>query len=313
LKLSLARALAAVVPEEMPGFEASAGAEPMDDTRIALLGEIEYFRLEQANRECSRLPPDSPQRTELENAVRVLSAELSQEPDLHRVRLPSALAIELAGELRDEGRSQEANALATRAKESLSRADFLFGGPHIQQLIATAESTLGSCAMDDGQPDKAQKILEAALARLETIAAAGNDDLRSKAARSGVLVSLAVNANVKLGDQAKALAYFERAFELRQDDFTRTLLACYRARAGRGEEARALLREVPESPYNYYNLACTYALIGDREMAFDYLTRELSPGKKSAGAILRQRIWARTDPDLASLRGDPRFGALVGK
>jgi hypothetical protein len=70
---------------------------------------------------------------------------------------------------------------------------------------------------------------------------------------------------------------------------------------------------MPESPYNYYNIACTYALLGDVELALDYLTRDLRAGKKSAAAIERQRVWARADPDLTRLRDDPRFTALVGK
>jgi tetratricopeptide (TPR) repeat protein len=311
MKLALARALSAVVPEELPGFGGRAPAT-LDETRARLVSQIEIARFEQVQRELRRLTPEAPERADLENALRVLSAQFDEEPDLHRLRLPSAIAILLAGDLREEGRSTEAAALAAGAKEALNRSDFLFAGAYVQELVARAESTLGTCATDAGEPEEADRILRGALARFETIAE-GNDDLRSRAARSSVLVSLAVNANVKLGDPAKALAYFERAFELRQDDFTRTLLACYRARAGRGEEARALLREMPESPYNYYNIACTYALLGDVELALDYLTRDLRAGKKSAAAIERQRIWARADPDLTRLRDDPRFTALVGK
>jgi tetratricopeptide (TPR) repeat protein len=312
LALAFARALAQVIPEEMPGFLAESGPTALDDVRRGLLLQIEFARIEQIDRELRRLPADSAQRPELENALRVLGAELSREPDLHRVRLPSSLAIDLAGELRDDGRSEEAKALAEKAKAALERADFLFGGPYLQEMIARAESIIGSCATDAGDPLLAERILNGALQRLETLSRSGFDDQRSKSVRSNVLVSLAVNANVKLRDQPKALAYFERAFELRQDDFTRTLLACYRARAGRGDEARALLREMPESPFNYYNIACTYALLGDVELALDYLGRELRAGSKSAGAIERQKAWARSDPDLDNLRKEARFEALVG-
>jgi len=313
LALSLGRALAHEAPDELPGFAAATQPGELDELRGALLTQIEFARIDQIQRELARLPADSGERPELENALRVLGSELAREPDLHRVRLPSALAIELAGELRDEGRAAEAGELSRQAKAALERADFLFGGPYVQELIARAESIVGSCATDAGDPQAADRILNAALSRLETLSRSGIDDSRSKAVRSNVLVSLAVNANVKLRDPLKALAYFERAYELRQDDFTRTLLACYRARAGRGEEARALLREMPESPYNYYNLACTYALLGDVELALDYLERELRAGSKSPGAIERQRLWARSDPDLEKLRGEPRFKALVGE
>ena len=49
---------------------------------------------------------------------------------------------------------------------------------------------------------------------------------------------LAVNANVRLGDPARALAYFERAYTLDQSPSMEVLRACYRARSGRAEEAQ---------------------------------------------------------------------------
>ena len=125
------------------------------------------------------------------------------------------------------------------------------------------------------------------------------------------MISLAVNANVKLGDPDKALGYFERAFELDDNEFTRTLLACYRARAGRTQEAREALKETVVSPQNYYNLACTHALLGDRDRALELLRRSLDENFLTPGSRERQKTWARDDPDLKSLRGDPRFEALL--
>ena len=66
----------------------------------------------------------------------------------------------------------------------------------------------------------------------------GFDGLESTA-----LVSLAVNANVRMGDPDRAAEYYERAYGLRQDEFMRALLR-YRARAGREEEARALIAAI---------------------------------------------------------------------
>jgi hypothetical protein len=42
------------------------------------------------------------------------------------------------------------------------------------------------------------------------------------------------------------------------------------------------------------------------------LKREFQDGQLSAGGAAKQREWARQDPDLKSLRGDPRFQEIVG-
>lgn len=49
-----------------------------------------------------------------------------------------------------------------------------------------------------------------------------------------------------------------------------------------------------------YNLACTYALKGDRELALDWLEKSINAGFGSEDKL-------RQDPDIASLRGDARF------
>jgi len=129
--------------------------------------------------------------------------------------------------------------------------------------------------------------------------------------RSDALLSLAVNANVRLDDQEKALAYFEEAYELDQSRFMRVLLACYRARSGKREEAYAVLRTVQPTPALYYNLACTYALLGELDTALDFLRRELEENHRGEGSRRRQKDWARVDPDLRALQDDERFQRLV--
>jgi len=54
----------------------------------------------------------------------------------------------------------------------------------------------------------------------------------------------------------------------------------------------------------HYNLACHYAQSGHPQAALEELQRslDLNPG-------LRQ--WSKQDPDLASLHGNPVFGALT--
>ncbi|HKR10272.1 MAG TPA: tetratricopeptide repeat protein [Gemmatimonadaceae bacterium] len=54
-----------------------------------------------------------------------------------------------------------------------------------------------------------------------------------------------------------------------------------------------------------YNIACAYALLGDKEKAMEWLSRSFDMG-------FRNLELARTDSDLASLHGDARFQQIVG-
>ena len=55
----------------------------------------------------------------------------------------------------------------------------------------------------------------------------------------------------------------------------------------------------------WYNAACSYALAGENERAIDLLTRAFATGR------ITDREQVRADPDLASLKEDPRFQALL--
>ncbi|HEY1522968.1 MAG TPA: AraC family ligand binding domain-containing protein [Solirubrobacteraceae bacterium] len=75
------------------------------------------------------------------------------------------------------------------------------------------------------------------------------------------------------------------------------------------DRARALLEDglakYPESASLHYNVACLEAIRGDPDAAIGSLRRavDLAP---------RVVEWARTDEDLASLRGREEFEALIG-
>jgi Flp pilus assembly protein TadD len=85
-------------------------------------------------------------------------------------------------------------------------------------------------------------------------------------------------------------------------------LATTLTRLGRLEEGLAvderLVRLVPDDPTVHYNLACSLALLGRKQIALDALERALGLGY-SDGAHLT------VDPDLDGLRDEPRFRALV--
>ena len=61
----------------------------------------------------------------------------------------------------------------------------------------------------------------------------------------------------------------------------------------------------PDSPTLQYNLACLEAVQGRRDNALEAL-------RKAVAARPDVANWARDDDDLESLRGDPKFRALVG-
>jgi tetratricopeptide (TPR) repeat protein len=74
---------------------------------------------------------------------------------------------------------------------------------------------------------------------------------------------------------------------------------------GRALQAdRRLVRLLPDRPIPWYNLACSYAVLGMTDPAISALQRALELGYRHLGHL-------RRDPDLKSLRHDPRFIRLL--
>ena len=76
----------------------------------------------------------------------------------------------------------------------------------------------------------------------------------------------------------------------------------------RQSEAAALsitMRALLNTSRNWYGLATLDAILGNIEAAIDSL-------KLAAGEANFNHQWARKDPDLASIRTDPRFDEIVG-
>jgi tetratricopeptide (TPR) repeat protein/HEAT repeat protein len=238
---------------------------------------------------------------------------------------PSLHAHTLAGQLRGENMTSEALELCGRALETLRTAPLGSSAWWNEQASARFELLSGSIWMDIDRPNEAETAYLASASRLASMEAeveewrAGLPDpadlepllVQLRNQRGEALLALAVNANVRLGDPFKALEYFERAYALNQTPFMRVLRACYRARSGQADEARTVLASVVPVPSLYYNIACTHALLGDTEAALDYLERDVRENCPSAGSLAQKRSWAAKDPDLARLRGEPRFGRLL--
>jgi hypothetical protein len=105
------------------------------------------------------------------------------------------------------------------------------------------------------------------------------------------------------------IEFFGRVLE-RDPFFADALRAHGNNLAAKGLYARALqvdrrlVRLQPERYVPWYNLACSYAVLGMIEPAFSALQRALELGYPHLDHL-------RRDPDLKSLRRDPRFARLL--
>ena len=77
----------------------------------------------------------------------------------------------------------------------------------------------------------------------------------------------------------------------------------YNPRAGVDQSPNPLALD-PEDSGTLYNTGCYFAVQGEREEAFDCLEKAVRLGFGLRG-------WIEKDADLVSLRGDPRFQALL--
>lgn len=89
-----------------------------------------------------------------------------------------------------------------------------------------------------------------------------------------------------------------------EDARARVLLGAYYAELGRGEEALRELNLAVTLRANeasiLYNAACVYCILKKKAEALDTLRKAWEAGSKDS-------VWARRDPDLAILHGDPEF------
>jgi tetratricopeptide (TPR) repeat protein len=117
-------------------------------------------------------------------------------------------------------------------------------------------------------------------------------------------------ARVFLAEVYYATSRFEEAINtLDRPAFQGTaLLAKAYAAAGRRREATELLRKIlpVAMPSDYVPLAFTYAFLGDKDRAFEWMTKAFDAHHVYAP-------WAKVSPSYDVLRDDPRLDALIAR
>lgn len=126
----------------------------------------------------------------------------------------------------------------------------------------------------------------------------------------------AAQAHEAMGNQEEAEARYQRALQVAEkhmdlnpdDPRAATMRAVSLCRLGQLEEglhwAEQALAIDSEDAGVRYNVACLYALEGEKEKAIDCLEDAIRVGFGNRG-------WIEHDPDLAALRDHPRFQALL--
>mgnify|MGYP003694120409 CR=1 FL=1 len=173
-------------------------------------------------------------------------------------------------------------------------------------------------AMDARDGETADRVLELVLNRLDQVktkfakdfdeesvrraGSAGSEALTDQARawldlerrlRSQALITRAVNENV-----VRRRPTSRRAMPRKGSSSTRPSSTAYcwhvtsRARGTRRRRA-ALLRDAPETQAAFYNLACTYALLGEAETALHYLERDFQQHADAGGSSGSARGRAR--------------------
>jgi len=112
------------------------------------------------------------------------------------------------------------------------------------------------------------------------------------------------------GKLTDAIAEYQKSIELNNDPFSLAMLGQAYARQGKTDEARKVLTHLSEEAKSRYvspyALAVILTALGDKGHAID----ELERGYDDTGFYISL---IKVDPLFESLRGDPRFEALVQK
>lgn len=220
------------------------------------------------------------------------------EQDLERADHASRRALELAPGLAE---AHSARGFALFLLKRLDEAEHEFRRAiEIEPQLFEAQYLYARACFQQGRFETAARLFEAA------------DDLREDYQAS----FFAAQSLEALGRKTEAATGYEHAHDVAarhmefnpDDPRAATMRAVALCRIGRPEEglrwAEQALAIDPEDAGVRYNVACLFALEGATDRAFECLEDAIRAG-------FGNRAWLENDPDIASLRDDPRFDALM--
>ena len=220
----------------------------------------------------------------LEQADAASRKALELDPELAEAHTSRGLALAFA---RRYAEAEQAFDIAIQLNPKLFEAQYFYARARYQQgkLAEAAQSFEEACRL---RPDDYQ----AASFLSQTY-----DGLRRKADAERV--------------HRRALQLIEKHLEMNPDDSRALNLGAIElAHAGQRERglewAKRALAIDPEDSGMLYNTACFFAIQGETDDAVKCLEKAVQYGFGLRG-------WIENDSDLDSLRGDPRFQALLGK
>ncbi len=220
---------------------------------------------------------------DLDEADRASLRALELDPELAEARSARGFVLFVSGRL-DEAETEFQAAIDLDPQ--LPDARYLFGRMRFQQ----------------GRMEDA--------ARLFAEAAAIRDDYDSAFFAAQALEALGREDEAR-EQYLRGLEAAEQHMDLNPDDArAATMRAVASFRVGRSEDGfewgRRAVELDPDDAGVRYNVACLFAVAGDRERALELLEQAVASG-------FGNRNWLERDPDLASVRDDPRFQALLAR
>jgi len=220
----------------------------------------------------------------LEEVFALSDKALALDPDLAEAHAARGLALQFSGR-RDQAVAAFERALTL--DPDLYEVNFFYGRFFFEQ----------------GGFDKAAELFERAT-EIRT------DDYRSPTLLTSVYRSLGMEAERQRAGRV-AVERAERELNLHPENSSPAQLGAV-ALAALGERDRArewaarTLAIDPDDFIAQYNIACTYAQLGDVEEAIDLLEKML-PGKRAPV----QMLWFQHDSDLDPVRNHPRYQKLL--